>query len=63
MGATDGSWGARGSMGDANRWHRPKGLMGSSRERIIGFTGAVIGSMGATDGSLGALGSMGDANR
>jgi hypothetical protein len=37
--------------------------MGSSRERIIGLTGAVIGSMEATDGSLGALGSMDDANR
>jgi hypothetical protein len=62
MGAV-GSLGALRSMGNADRWRWPGGLMESSQERIIGLTGAVIGSMGATDGSLGALGSMGDANR
>ena len=61
MGAV-GSLGALCSMGDENCWRWPSGLMESSRERIIGLTGAVIGSMGATDGLLGALGSMGDAN-
>jgi hypothetical protein len=65
MGAVAGSMmrAVVGLMDNANCWRWPGGLMESSRERIIGFTGAVIGSMGATDGSLGALGSMGDANR
>ena len=40
------SLGALRSMGDANRWRRPEGLMGSSRERIIGLMVAIVGSMG-----------------
>jgi len=61
MGATDGSLGALGSMGNANRWRRPDGLMGSSRERIIGLMVAIVGSMeGAVVGLMGAIvGSMG----
>jgi len=45
-----GSLGALRSMGDANRWRRPGGLMESSRVRIIGLMGAAIGSMGAMVG-------------
>jgi hypothetical protein len=69
MGAV-GSLGALRSMGDANRWRWPGGLMESSRERIIGLMGANVGSMGssreriiglmeAVAGSMGAMvGSM-----
>jgi len=46
-------------MGDANCWSRPDGLMGSSRERIIGLMVAIVGLMGAVEGSMGAsIGSM-----